>query len=72
MCGHVEVAHHDVATPPPYKPDCISVESGEKELHVASHSHIMCTNVFRLETDLCAGDLHCQSKGLGDLGASNG
>ena len=71
MCGHLKVAHHDVATPPPHKPDCVCVNSGEQERHVAYHSHKMCTNVFRLETDLCAGDLHCRSKELGYFGASD-
>ena len=27
MCEHVEVSHHDVATPHPYKPDCVCVDS---------------------------------------------
>ena len=67
----MQVAHHDVATPPPHKTDCVRVDSGEQERHVAYRSHIMCTNDFRLETDLCAGDLHCCSKELGDLGTSD-
>ena len=51
LCCHVKVAQHDVATPPPHKPDCVYVDSGKTERHGDSSLHGTCANIFGLETN---------------------